>query len=465
MAALRSDVRLLDSNLASCRESIERGNRGREALEVGLQKTNSHVGRLNSELESNIQSMSEIRREFGEMATDSRAIQEALESTRHELHHESHTEKDYMKQQLLRLTEQSDQMSRDFDELKTCLERTDASLLDAWKGIQDGNKKFPSFESKMQAVSEKLAKVVADTETATNQRKEMNRLILAADSDNKMLRKGLENVDSLLSGLQQSHGSTVQNVKDLNVRMTKTLEDINSIMNDCDAEKHRQNESNANLAKFCQRIDYVQSNLQDTTKQLHDTGRNVEALQNHNEEINTAMEKMDGKIAELMKSHRKAANCITSLTHELEKTGELLSSTEERLDSATKTLNATRTELTKTNGNVSRLGVSVDECQSSLTGFTSGLEDMHNHVATEGAMLPPKGQAVVPTLPSLVTPKGRMAMGQGSQPQSPHTNWTDSPRSFVAEPPLLGRPGHDRRSVVGGRVFVAGQVVAAAPKA
>lgn len=361
-----------------------------------------------------------------------------------------------MQRRLDKLTEQADHMFKDFMELQTANERTNSTLMETRKSVDEGKQDTGGLDKKILMMADRVGDLSSSLEQNQLQLKETKRVVQAAEGDMRLLRKGLENLDNHTQVLQQSQSSNVQNVADLNLRMSKAAEDINHILGEQDNFRQSQLVGNDSLQKSCHRIDLLSQGLQEITAESRDQGHAIEALQQRDVEHTALTDGSLAKITDLMKSHRKAASCITSLTHELEKTREEMRATGDRLDQTSMGLHNTRADLSKTNTTIAKLSGSVEECHGAFQGLRGGFEDMHRHVTTEGAMLPSKTNGM-PPLPSLVSQMKSGPPRDGTEEfKNLFQQLGDPGRSergeIRAHDPSL-YPRGDRRSVVTGRHF------------
>lgn len=360
--ALANRTEAMHKNTAASLGDLQRMQEGLDSqvrqLQLALSETN--IAHLNindrvSELRNRYEGLNDRHLDLVKSVQD---LKQADENTR---------------QALKRFTATFDKQRKDdqrsFSQLDDRAKNLEAALIEAQHQSETGQKQGKATKAEVERLKQHLEALVGQQSGAQN---------------------GLQNSSAV--GPNDWQGR-IGKIEDSLARVSKlTSTDKNQSLNVVQAVSDAMHKSTQDLAKVMgdiESLDKVVKNHDNRIMKLEHTGTELAANQQKmREQADRAEQDLRGQIAAVQ---RDANSKSDNHSLELAKTNAVLQQTNQRAEAHAGALQSLHSDLSSTNGMVSKLGHSVDLAHEYCQGITKGFHDTHKRVQSgQDGMLPPK---------------------------------------------------------------------------
>lgn len=178
----------------------------------------------------------------------------------------------------------------------------------------------------------------------------------------------------------------------------------------------------SDLARHGANFDNLAQIISSNTNRVQHNEGVLSEMGTRQEKLKEQVENNDKEVRSLAQSiQRDATNRIEAQALELAKTNTSLMQERQRVDTNTSTLFNLQTELGSTNGQLNKVGQSIDLAHEYFNGLSKGLQDTHKRVlAGQDGMLPPKTatpRRPLPVIAGGATPRPNSAVRSRQQQQ------------------------------------------------
>jgi len=403
---VRDDARNNGSRLSTLKDSMDRGHRSTATLEDELARANSKLGRVDNELQSAMEVIQELRRELTETTAEARQNTANADATRRDVTQIVQGNLGKTQASLQGLDSRFAEAVQEINELKRRLERTDTSVHKAHTWMEGHDKDKAHFNEHFISVSKNIDQMSGQVEDNFRRLQACSRSLQAAEADQRLTRVGLENLDSTIHGIQMSHNAAEHSLADLKGSYTKTFDEVSILK----AHKLMADQFHADsmeaICKNEKRSDNLYEQMKLTIGELRKTEQYLESLFSKTNMMNENLDKTATRVVDLTRSHRKAASCIQTLNHELDKTNTHARSTHEALEETTVATHHLKADFGQSSTTISRMGRSLEEAHANFGGIRAGFQDVHT---VSDSMVPSKTATV----------RCARSFGLGSDPRMP----------------------------------------------